>query len=234
MALGWHLPEYLSSGCRHDDVERRPPLAVVGYLPEYRHSGMDWEAVAKATTHLIFFSLEVGANGQLDQVDRLPGSRALAQAKTARDQYGTKLLVCVGGAGRSSGLSRLIAGEAEVRKKFAASVVKFLDWYGLDGLDVDFEPTERPITQTTWRGFANLISELSRAFRKRSPEKRKLLTVPFHPGEQVESFANLTSKAGRSITDSVDLFHAMLYDKLTTWKSKAKVQKRRFSMRRCD
>ncbi len=45
-------------------------FAVVGYLPEWRYNGLDWEAVSDHLTHLIFFSIEVDSQGSFAAMDR--------------------------------------------------------------------------------------------------------------------------------------------------------------------
>ena len=36
---------------------------VVGYMPEWRHEGADFDRLCKHLTHLIFFSLEMSSRG---------------------------------------------------------------------------------------------------------------------------------------------------------------------------
>ena len=36
---------------------------IVGYMPEWRHEGADFERLCKHLTHLIFFSLEMTPKG---------------------------------------------------------------------------------------------------------------------------------------------------------------------------
>jgi hypothetical protein len=45
-------------------------FAVVGYLPEWRYSGVDWEAISDHLTHLIFFSIEVDKQASFAAMDR--------------------------------------------------------------------------------------------------------------------------------------------------------------------
>ena len=45
-------------------------FAVVGYLPEWRYGGVDWEAISDHLTHLIFFSIEVDKQSSFAAMDR--------------------------------------------------------------------------------------------------------------------------------------------------------------------
>ena len=38
---------------------------VVGYMPEWRHEGADFDRLCQHLTHLIFFSLEITPKGKL-------------------------------------------------------------------------------------------------------------------------------------------------------------------------
>ena len=78
-------------------------MMVAGYLPEWRYEGANWVDICATVTHLIFFSLEVTPDGKLGALDRLPRKELLQEARDAADASGTKLLMCVGGNGRSAG-----------------------------------------------------------------------------------------------------------------------------------
>ncbi len=51
-------------------LENEKKFAVVGYLPEWRYGGVDWEAISDHLTHLIFFSIEVDKEGSFAAMDR--------------------------------------------------------------------------------------------------------------------------------------------------------------------
>ena len=80
-------------------------FAVVGYLPEWRYGGANFELLFETLTHLAFFSAEPSASGALLGLDRLPDAETLAAAKAAAARTGTKLLLCLGGNGRSAGFA---------------------------------------------------------------------------------------------------------------------------------
>lgn len=80
-------------------------FAVVGYLPEWRYEGANWDTLTTHLTHLILFSAEPSADGGITGLDRLPRTELLQEAKSAAQKNGADLLVCFGGNGRSAGFS---------------------------------------------------------------------------------------------------------------------------------
>jgi len=80
----------------------------LGYLPEWRFEGANWDVIARTVTHLLLFSLEPQPDGNFGALDRLPRPALLEEARTARDLHGTELLICFGGNGRSQGFSAMV------------------------------------------------------------------------------------------------------------------------------
>ncbi|CAJ1391879.1 unnamed protein product [Effrenium voratum] len=85
-------------------------FAVVGYVPDYRWPGLDWHKAVDLTTHLVLFSLEPTLEG-LQNTDGLrsllkSGPKAMEAAKSP-----PKLLVSVGGAGRSKDFAAVAASK---------------------------------------------------------------------------------------------------------------------------
>ena len=89
-------------------------------------------------THLIFFSLEPGANGELLGQDRFPRNEQLKEARDAFHAAGKKIMVCFGGNGRSSGF-RPTVRDATARANFIKNIVEFIELKGLDGVDLNWE-----------------------------------------------------------------------------------------------
>lgn len=135
--------------------------AVVAYLPEWRFHAVNWGAVCTHVSHLILFrcarpaaffprwgfahragaracSAEVGPEGCLLALDRLPAGGALAEARAAARSAGTALLLCVGGNGRSGGFGAMVRS-VPARKRFVAGLVAALLERGLDGVDYNWE-----------------------------------------------------------------------------------------------
>lgn len=111
-------------------------FAMVAYVPEYRF-GIDLNLLASRTSALILFSLEVDGQSRLAGLDRFSGD-VLTRARAARDAHGTKLLVCIGGGGRSNELRSTI-GSMVQSKRLAAEIGEFVKRESLDGVDLDVE-----------------------------------------------------------------------------------------------
>lgn len=114
------------------------PFAVAAYLPEWRYEGANWDVIARHTSHLILFSLEVTEQGGITQRGRLPRPELLRQALAAAERHGTAVLVCFGGNGRSRGFRRMVARAAR-RKRFVRALRKLLKETGLHGVDYNWE-----------------------------------------------------------------------------------------------
>lgn len=108
---------------------------VSGYLPWYRTADWSPEAIGPVTD-LIFFGVGLHADGRLnaealtnDVADRL---------HAARRANGCRLLLCVGGGGRSEGFNVATADETS-RDRLCASLVELCRTHELDGVDFDWE-----------------------------------------------------------------------------------------------
>ena len=134
-----------------------PPFRIAGYLPDYRAGAFDAEA-ARGLTDLFVFSAEPTATGQLDvsRLDRFPWT-ALHDLKT-RD--GVRLILCVGGWGRSKHFPA-VAGSESLRQEFARAAVQVCLDRGLAGLDLDWE---HPANRAEEEGYADLLADLRSAF----------------------------------------------------------------------
>jgi len=119
-------------------------MMVAAYLPEWRYEGANWEDICGTVTHLIFFSLEVTNDGRLSAFDRMPRKDLLQEARAAADQSGSKLLICVGGNGRSDGFSSTVRS-AKKRARFVSALVNLCEKAGFDGVDLNWEYPVRAV-----------------------------------------------------------------------------------------
>ena len=86
-------------------------LAVVAYLPEWRHEGADWGRICRHVSHLLLFSCEVTAAGDIVARDRMPRRELMEEARRAADRHGTRLMLCLGGNGRSAGFMGMVRSQ---------------------------------------------------------------------------------------------------------------------------
>jgi GH18 family chitinase len=186
----------------------RSAFAVVGYLPEWRYGGANFDTLFDTLTHLVFFSAEPSASGALVGLDRLPDAETLAAAKRAAARTGTKLLLCLGGNGRSSFFSAATATPA-ARGRLVAAVVAQLDAMGLDGVDYNWEYPgyafgrgyDEAAVEAEWDALAALVRDTKAA-------GVGVVSLAYYPDGRQERLL-----AARRLDTAADLLHAMAYDK---------------------
>ena len=194
-------------------------FTVAAYLPEWRYEGANWEDIAEVVDHLILFSMEVQPSGRLSAFDRLPRKELMQEARAATRAAGSKLLVCVGGNGRSAGFSSAVAGK-ERRSRFVNSLISLLDRYDLDGVDLNWEYpgydfktgyASDEVLERDYRGLGRLLKQLHVAL---APQGR-ILTMAYYPDSRQEGLIE-----AHRFPQYVDLMHMMSYDQQgrhSTW-----------------
>ena len=113
-------------------------FAVASYLPEWRYEGANWDEISKHSTHVILFSLEPTAGGDITALDRIPRPELLQQARAAATRYGAKLMICFGGNGRSAGFSAMVRDD-QARERFVEKAVQLVEQQDFDGIDYNWE-----------------------------------------------------------------------------------------------
>jgi chitinase len=194
-------------------------LTVAAYLPEWRYEGANWEDISATVNQLILFSLEVSPIGRLQAFDRLPRRELMAEARAATRAAGSKLLVCIGGNGRSAGFSPAVANK-EKRARFVESLVSLADKYDLDGVDLNWEYpgydfrsgyASDDILQKDYKGLKLLLKGLHAAFEPAG----RIITIAYYPdGKQERLFVE--HGFGRYVA----AMHMMSYDqggRHSTW-----------------
>lgn len=126
-----------------------------------------------------------------------------------------KIIVSVGGYGTAKDFSRLCV-DPEKRAVFVNDAVRFVRYFNLDGIDVDWEfpGMDRATRDTDRVNFTALISELRLAFDKASKEdsKKYLLTIAAGAFDLY-----LTFTEPEKIAPLVDYFYLMTYDFYGQW-----------------
>ena len=180
---------------------------VVGYLPEYRFGAVDWNATCAGVTHVLLFSLEPTSDGALGALDRFPDAETMRRARDACEGHGTKLMVSVGGAGRSKHFAAATRSDA-TRRKLARAIAAFCDAHRLHGVDINWE---YPRDETQWLSVFKLARATRRAFDEikhvSAGEEKKNIFLAFHPDGLSERFL-----AHPLAQTHVDLMHCMAYD----------------------
>jgi len=196
------LLAYASRVCESRD------LAIFAYVPEYRFSSVNWRDVCDGVTHLVMFSVQPTADGDLRGFDALgnmfkPGS-PLRQALQELGPQAPRILFTIGGAGRSEHFAEAVAsGKSRKRlAKLLATVFEKLPF--IAGVDLDWES---PQNQNEWRDLGKLVKDIRNA-----AGRQLIVTTTYHPRSgAIEQFANVKSKSGSKFVDYFDYIHAMAY-----------------------
>ena len=171
--------------------ERKRSFRIAGYLPEYRVGGITPECV-KGLTDLIVFSVSPEADGALDT--SVWSKRKLEKAKKLAGSANARLLVAVGGWGRSGGFPAMTEN-SKARERFVRELDAFCQANGFGGVVYDWE---FPRTDKEETSFHHLLRETRRLFL---PRRRT-----------VEIAVNSEKPFPRDWTVKVDAVHVMSYD----------------------
>ena len=202
-------------------------LTVAAYLPEWRYEGANWHDISAVVNQLILFSLEVQPTGRLAAFDRLPRKELMAEARAATRASGSKLIVCIGGNGRSAGFTHAVANK-ERRAKFVESLTSLADKYQLDGIDLNWEYpgydfktgyASDDVLHRDYRGMARLLKLLHASFAP----KGRIITLAYYPDSKQEQL--ITSYG---FAKYVAAMHMMSYDqpgRHSTWEFAERVAK---------
>jgi len=200
----------LPVACTGEEEEARP-LEVWGYVPEYRFDAIDWSFAMNYTTHLVLFSLEPLADGSLnseDIVNTLRSSSPLTKALKAAGARAPKLLVTLGGLGRSQHFPAVMSS-SKARKALVGSLKALFEQFTvLSGVDVDWQ---RPETAQQFREIGKFAKELRKVLSQQI--SKPILSTTYHPRSGAEQvFASLRGeKAGSDFLSKFDCFHALTY-----------------------
>ncbi|MBQ1698260.1 MAG: hypothetical protein II075_10305, partial [Bacteroidales bacterium] len=126
-----------------------------------------------------------------------------------------KVLISVGGQGTEKVFSQMSASK-DSRDVFVDDAVRFVRYYGLDGIDVDWEyPGMKSATRAADRtNFTALLAELRAAFDDASRKDGKKYYVTVASGA-FEQYLNYIEPL--KVTPSVDYFFVMTYDFHGQW-----------------
>ena len=187
---------------------RESSFSIIGYLPEYRMEKSSPEQLGPITD-LIYFGIKPPANGHLPTVPvKASIIRRLQEIKRITK---CRLLICVGGWGRSTGFPSL-AGNKDFRGEFISNMSGYCRANGFDGIDYDWE---HPKGAKEHSAYVKLLTETAKAFNKDG----LIATVAQANWQDL----------GKEVYSAVDRVHFMSYDhefpQATLEKSKADIKK---------
>ena len=164
---------------------------VVGYLPNYRVEQIRAERL-RPVTDLVYFGIKVPPAGQL------PGNPVegdvLRKLKKLKSELDCRLLLCVGGWGRSEQFAAVCADDQQ-RSRLVKGLLQYCRSNGFDGVDYDWE---HPEGQSQIDSYTQLLADTKQQF---GPH-RLLVTVALAGWQDI----------GRRGYDSIDRLHLMSYD----------------------
>ncbi len=171
-----------------------PPFRIVGYTSYGGYAAVNILQFDKVT-HINFAFLIPDADGTIVDIGQSQGLDMLA---AVAHQHGVKVLISVGGWGYDARFERLAAGPA-TRSVFVGELLKFVNKYNLDGVDIDWE---YPRPGASAQNYASLMHELGSLLHAEG----KLLTA---------AVAALGSNADTILSpvfEDVDFLNLMVYD----------------------
>jgi GH18 family chitinase len=122
----------------------------------------------KAYTHMCHFSITPNSNGTV-KMDMGLSDQSVKAFVAEAHKNNVKAIICVGGAG-TGGNFQAASANATVRATFIKNIIDFMQKYGYDGVDMDWEEIGGKESQ-----YQALHTELRTALDKIAP--RPLLTV---------------------------------------------------------
>ena len=169
------------------------PFRVIGYMPSW--AGNVNQVQYSKLTHINYAFLLPTATGGLQAIDNPAKLQSLVSTAHANN---VKVLISVGGwnDGNDSGFEGLAANGTH-RNNFVTNIINFVNQYGLDGVDIDWE---YPDPGASANNYITLMTQLSTEMHNRG----KLLT------------GAIVGTGGASILNSafalVDFYNLMAYD----------------------
>jgi chitinase len=169
-----------------------PPFRIVGYLPSW--SGDVEKMPYTNLTHINYAFLRPNPDGSLQPVEN---HAKLQRLVTYAHTNGVIVLIAVGGwsGGPIDTAFESLAANPSARATFCDALVRFVEQYQLDGIDIDWEYPR------VAADFAALMREL----RQKLPQGKLLTAAVVSEGEHA---AGITPE----VFDSIDWLNIMAYD----------------------
>jgi len=165
---------------------------VFGFLPDYRFDAANYEFIVPRVSHLCLFGSEANPETGL-VVERLPSSETMNTIRALARKSETKLLLGLGGAGRSGFFSALASDERKF-EAFVKSVSVLIRREQLSGIELNW------MYPSNDKEIKTLIKMVFRLKREMENEIIISMAIPTVP-----SFARYFAKT------PFDFFHVMAY-----------------------
>lgn len=162
---------------------------VAGYLPWYRMQGFTAERVGPVTD-LIYFGIEPTKAGGFP--DKPIPAATLSTLQSIQSETGCRLLLCIGGGGRSDGFPALV--DRRTRAAFVSELCAYCSEHSFDGVDYDWE---HPANDAEFAAYIELVKETRAGLADGA-----LVTVAQSPWKDL----------GPDMYAAVDRIHVMSYN----------------------
>ncbi len=181
-----------------------PQKKIVGYYPNWVYIPLRQIEFGNLT-HIIQAFASVNSNGSISVPSGIPNSVLIQSAHSVNK----KVLICVGGAGNTSGFSTIVTDSA-LTANFINNITNFITQNKYDGVDIDWEfPTIRQGAQ-----LVTLIKNLRQKFNSIDSSLIISMAIPASPstgqGFQYSAMINY-----------IDWYAIMNYDFYGSWSSVA-------------
>jgi len=192
---GWIAPGFAA------DVEAKKDKVFVGYL-----YGSPRDVNFALYTHLCHAFVTAGPDGTLNRGRNVPDRDLTAKAHEA----GVKVLISLGGWGWDKQFAAIVANpDAETR--YVDAVVKMLDEYDYDGLDLDWE---YPDTQKEVEGFERLTRTLRAKIDAIGKAKNRPMNLTMAASSNAGTLQWLKPDF---LVENMDWVNVMTYDYAGDW-----------------
>ncbi|KAD3067986.1 hypothetical protein E3N88_35866 [Mikania micrantha] len=196
----------------------RSQIIKGGYWPSWAQTSFPPANINTAYfTHVYYAFLSLNQDTFELQIDATTAS-ALNSFNTILHQKNppVKTLFSVGGGSAGSQTFSNMASSPDLRIRFIASLIKVIDEFGFDGVDIDWE---YPQTQTDMDNFGLLLDVLRTAVNEEAESTgntRLLLSAATYYKPKM-TFDEVCTYPVESINNNLDWINAMCYDYHGSW-----------------
>jgi chitinase len=146
-------------------------------------------------THINYFSAIPNVDGTLQP---MLNDWKISQIIASAHSQGIRVLICLGGGGNPSSAFETVASTTELRTKLIQSVIKLVNDFQFDGVDMDWE---FPVAGKSDQDYTALMTELRGAL-----PQGKLLTAA------VSAYGKNGDVISANVFEIVDFLNVMIYD----------------------